>query len=173
MGVLSRDVRVAEDRQRWRLPGTPTIHRHSLMQHTVAFDLQPQLTDGFTLDDLKAELCKLLILIPHPSAQLRWAQMFSWSCKSYLKLRVYQDIKMNSNTPVEKTKSGRSPTSCLECQRRKQKVEGTVVCGGIVASPWCRHRLTPFSFNSAPANGLAITVRPGKYLISVISPRGK
>ncbi|ROV94142.1 hypothetical protein VPNG_09364 [Cytospora leucostoma] len=27
----------------------------------------------------------------------------------------------SSNSPVEKTKSGRSPTSCLECQRRKQK----------------------------------------------------
>lgn len=44
---------------------------------------------------------------------------------------------MSSISQNEKAKSGRSSTSCLECQRRKQKV------GFLARGSQCRARLTP------------------------------
>ncbi|POS69434.1 hypothetical protein DHEL01_v212172 [Diaporthe helianthi] len=57
---------------------------------------------------------------------------------------VDHPVGMSSNSPVEKPKSGRSATSCLECQRRKQKCSREWPCNH------CQARKVPHLCQFAP-----------------------
>lgn len=64
-----------------------------------------------------------MVPIIHPKPGDGFPLLLSNHVTSFIRT-VCEVLRMSGNSPVEKQKSGRSATSCLECQRRKQKVYG-------------------------------------------------
>lgn len=66
-GCPTRDVRNAEDRQYWRLPGTPTFIAtcFNAAYSSVRYPAPAYRLDGYSLDDRGTQLCKLLINTPY------------------------------------------------------------------------------------------------------------